>query len=147
MCTEYTRMRQTREHRGSDVMSAGPSVRVSSSRPSDPRRASAGGASSRSSKTPPRARSGSRADSGGRDNSAIDDPESMAEKLTEMTRRLRESERECTLLRSRLQRSDTESQKKDKTIEELLNTKVWEAFFSADRCDLHCHRRQLKLRN
>ena len=48
----------------------------------------------------------------------------MAEKLTEMTKRLRESERECTLLKSRLQRSESEAAKKDKTIDDLLSDKV-----------------------
>eukprot|EP01052_Picozoa_sp_SAG31_P001539 SAG31_NODE_51_length_30464_cov_16.835628_26_plen_79_part_01 len=57
-------------------------------------------------------KSRSRTQSGAGAADLLDDAESMKEKLTQMTKRLRESERECTLLKSRLQRSESEGLKK-----------------------------------
>ena len=103
----------SRRQRGSDVMSAGPSVPVrrSGGRPPSAGRRSPGR------RSPARRSPGSQ-----------DDRDTLAEKLNEMSRRkqeaqkmLRAAEDELTLAKSRLQRAETEGRQKDKTIDELLN--------------------------
>lgn len=105
---------------GSDLMSAGPRVNV--------RRRASGGASRRSPgpgrRSPGRAGSrspGRRAP--GRDSreDGLPDREDLADKLNEMSRKLREVTSETTLLKAKLQRAETEGKQKDKTIDELLS--------------------------
>jgi DNA repair exonuclease SbcCD ATPase subunit len=117
---------------GSDVMSAGPRVNVrrasGGSRPAAAGRRSPGPgrAGSRSPGRPGRAGSrspGGRRVSSGRESreDGLPDREALADKLNEMSRKMREVTSESTLLKSRLQRAETESKQKDKTIDELLS--------------------------
>ena len=103
----------SRRQRGSDVMSAGPSVPVRRS----------GGRTPSAGRRSPGRRSPARRSPGSQD-----DRDTLAEKLNEMSRRkqeaqkmLRAAEDELTLAKSRLQRAETEGRQKDKTIDELLN--------------------------
>ena len=106
---------------GSDLMSAGPRVNV--------RRRASGGASRRSPgpgrRSPGRAgsRSPGRRAPAGRDSreDGLPDREDLADKLNEMSRKLREVTSETTLLKAKLQRAETEGKQKDKTIDELLS--------------------------
>ena len=110
-------------HIGSDVMSAGPRVNM--------RRRASGGASRRSpgpgrwSPGPGRAgsRSPARRTPPGRESreDGLPDREDLADKLNEMSRKLREVTSESTLLKAKLQRAETEGKQKDKTIDELLS--------------------------
>jgi chromosome segregation ATPase len=110
----------------SDLMSAGPQVNVR--RPSNgartpnagrrsPARRSGGRAGSRS---PGRRGSSSDAGRDSRDD-GLPDREALADKLNEMSKQMRDMASESTLLKSRLQRAETEGRQKDKTIDELLN--------------------------
>ena len=77
----------------------------------------------RRSTTKPRSRSRSRSpghSAAAPSASSLDDRETLAEKLNDAGRRLRDIAEENTLLKARLQRSETEGSKKDKTIDELL---------------------------
>jgi hypothetical protein len=85
-----------RQHRGSGVMSSGPTVNVAARRRE---------VSSRS-KSP---------------QNIIEDREALAEKLSSLGRRCRESEKELTVTKARLQRAEADGVKKDKTIDELLD--------------------------
>jgi len=103
----------SRRQRGSDVMSAGPSVPVRRS----------GGRTPSAGRRSPGRRSPARRSPGSQG-----DRDTLAEKLNEMSRRkqeaqkmLRAAEDELTLAKSRLQRAETEGRQKDKTIDELLN--------------------------
>lgn len=89
------------------------------------RRSSAAGAGRRS---PGAGRAGSRSPGRrtpvGRESrdDGLPDREDLADKLNEMSRRLREVTSESTLLKAKLQRAEAEGKLKDKTIDELLSS-------------------------
>jgi hypothetical protein len=119
-----------RRLRGSGTMGTGPTVNLAHAK-----RGGAGGAVAARPRTPSsvrRSRSRSRSPGGRRASGGggtplltghpgeLADREALAEKLTQMGRRCRESEEEASLLRARLQRAEAEGSKKDRTIDELL---------------------------
>lgn len=112
----------------SDMMSAGPQVNVKrrsggARTPNAGRRSPARQSGGRAGSRSPGRRGSASSSGAGRESreDGLPDREALADKMNEMSKQMRDMASESTLLKSRLQRAETEGRQKDKTIDELLN--------------------------